>query len=389
MKIGIITLPFNTNYGGILQAWALQTVLRKLGHEAITINRKTAGMSIKMKVLSVGRRILLTAAGKKNIVIRTWPNNHEDQIISQHTNRFIHENMITTRLFKSESDFSKLKTDGFEAYVVGSDQVWRPKYSPIIENHFLGFAQHEKNIKRVAFAASFGVDNWEYSADETLKCRALASKFDAIAVREDSGITLCEKYLNTNAIRVVDPTLLISAEEYIALVEKDSIPELQGSLLNYVLDTAPEKQETIKKINEILQYKTFSTMPETSFRESGKNSLQQCVFPPVTNWIRGFMDARFVVTDSFHGTVFSILFNKPFLAIGNPKRGMSRFVSLLKTFGLEDRLIEVNSPNIKNLVQQPIDFDKVNLILEHERSAAFSFLNEALSNQQSLLNHKI
>jgi hypothetical protein len=61
----------------------------------------------------------------------------------------------------------------------------------------------------------------------------------------------------------------------------------------------------------------------------------------------------------------------------------------LKTFGLEDRLIEVNSPNIKNLVQQPIDFDKVNLILEHERSAAFSFLNEALSNQQSLLNHKI
>jgi exopolysaccharide biosynthesis predicted pyruvyltransferase EpsI len=130
-------------------------------------------------------------------------------------------------------------------------------------------------------------------------------------------------------------------------------------------------------------------MPETSFRESGKNSLQQCVFPPVTNWIRGFMDARFVVTDSFHGTVFSILFNKPFLAIGNPKRGMSRFVSLLKTFGLEDRLIEVNSPNIKNLVQQPIDFDKVNLILEHERSAAFSFLNEALSNQQSLLNHKI
>lgn len=389
MKIGIITLPFNTNYGGILQAWALQTVLRKLGHEAVTINRKTAGMSIKFKVLSIGRRFLLTVAGKKNVVIRTWPNTSEDQIISQHTNRFIHENMITTRLFKSESDFSKLKTDGFDAYVVGSDQVWRPKYSPIIENHFLGFAQHEKNIKRVAFAASFGVDHWEYSKEETLKCRALASKFNAVTVREDSGIKLCKEHLGINAIRVVDPTMLITPEEYIALVEKDNIPELPGTLLNYVLDKAPEKQEIIKKINEILQYKTFSTMPENSFRESGKNSLQQCVFPPVTNWIRGFMDARFVVTDSFHGTVFSILFNKPFLAIGNTKRGMSRFVSLLKTFGLEDRLIEVNSPNIKNLVQQPIDFDKVNLILEHERSAAFRFLNESLSNQQSLLNHKI
>ncbi len=378
MKIGIITLPFNTNYGGILQAYALQSALKKMGHEAITINRKTEGMPLKMKVLSVGRRLLLTASGKKSVVIRTWPDKNEDLIISGHTNRFITENIKTTPQFKSENDFSMLQEQGFEAFVVGSDQVWRPKYSPDIANHFLGFVQNKKNIKRVSYAASFGVDNWEYTEEQTKKCSELAAQFNAISVREDSGVILCNKHLGVKAIRVIDPTLLIDKKEYIALVERDKIPKFDGTLLNYVLDRAPDKQAIIHGIETQLNLKTFSTMPETSFRESGKNKLQQCVFPPVTSWIRGFMDADFVVTDSFHGTVFSIIFNKPFLAIGNEKRGMSRFVSLLRIFGLEDRLVTENTPEISGIIKTPIDFEKVNSILNTEKMLAMKFLNDAL-----------
>jgi hypothetical protein len=378
MKIGIITLPFNTNYGGILQAYALQSALKKMGHEAITINRKTEGMPLKMKVLSVGRRLLLTASGKKSVVIRTWPDKNEDLIISGHTNRFITENIKTTPQFKSENDFSMLQEQGFEAFVVGSDQVWRPKYSPDIANHFLGFVQNKKNIKRVSYAASFGVDNWEYTEEQTKKCSELAAQFNAISVREDSGVILCNKHLGVKAIRVIDPTLLIDKKEYIALVERDKIPKFDGTLLNYVLDRAPDKQAIIHGIETQLNLKTFSTMPETSFRESGKNKLQQCVFPPVTSWIRGFMDADFVVTDSFHGTVFSIIFNKPFLAIGNEKRGMSRFVSLLRIFGLEDRLVTENTPEISGIIKTPIDFEKVNSILNTEKMLTMKFLNDAL-----------
>jgi hypothetical protein len=378
MKIGIITLPFNTNYGGILQAYALQSALKKMGHEAITINRKTEGMPLKMKVLSVGRRLLLTASGKKSVVIRTWPDKNEDLIISGHTNRFITENIKTTPQFKSENDFSMLQEQGFEAFVVGSDQVWRPKYSPDIANHFLGFVQNKKNIKRVSYAASFGVDNWEYTEEQTKKCSELAAQFNAISVREDSGVILCNKHLGVKAIRVIDPTLLIDKKEYIALVERDKIPKFDGTLLNYVLDRASDKQAIIHGIETQLNLKTFSTMPETSFRESGKNKLQQCVFPPVTSWIRGFMDADFVVTDSFHGTVFSIIFNKPFLAIGNEKRGMSRFVSLLRIFGLEDRLVTENTPEISGIIKTPIDFEKVNSIIKTEKMMAMKFLNDAL-----------
>ena len=379
MKIGIITLPFNTNYGGILQAYALQTALKKMGHEAITINRKTEGMPLKLKFMSVIRRVLLTVAGKKNVVIRSWPNKIEDKIISQHTNRFIAENIKTTPLFKSENDFYKLKSEKFEAFVVGSDQVWRPKYSPIIANHFLSFASDEQNLKRISYAASFGVDEWEYNDEQTKTCSKLAHQFNAISVREDSGILLCNKNLGVNAIRVIDPTLLISREEYISLVEKDKIKKANGTLLNYVLDKAPDKKEIIQKIEKELQLKTFSTMPETSFRESGKKKLQQCIFPPVTNWIRGFMDAEFVVTDSFHGTVFSIIFNKPFLAIGNEKRGLSRFTSLLKIFGLEERLVFDASADISGIIKTPVDFGKVNAILNNEKSLAMKFLTDALN----------
>jgi hypothetical protein len=379
MKIGIITLPFNTNYGGILQAWALQTVLKKLGHEAITINRRSAGMSIKMKVLSLGRRILLTAAGKKNVVIRTWPNTREDQIISQHTNRFINENMITTRLFKSESDFSKLKNDGFEAYVVGSDQVWRPKYSPNLENHFLGFLENNSKIKRITYAASFGVDNWEYSPAQTKKCNFLAKKFNSVSVREDSAVDLCKKYLGIDAVQNIDPTLLISKEEYINLVEKDNTPKHFGTLLVYVLDLSVKKKDIIKQVIEELKLTPTSTMPEGFFREVGSKNLEQCIYPSVTNWIRGFMDAEFVITDSFHGTVFSIIFNKPFLTIGNIKRGMTRFNSLLKIFGLEDRLIQSGSNDIIEIINTKINFIKINDIIEKRKKMALSFLQNSLN----------
>jgi len=380
MKIGIVTLPFNINYGGIVQAYALQSVLKKMGHDVLTVNRKTEGMPFKMKVMSFGRRLLLTLAGRKNIVIRTWPTKNEEKIISQHTQRFIKENIITTELFKSESDFAQLKKYNFDAYVVGSDQVWRPKYSPSLKNHFLGFVENESKIKRISYAASFGVDNWEYNAGETKVCSQLAKEFNAISVREDSGIKLCKDFLGVEAIQSMDPTLLISKEEYIDLVNKDNIPSKKGKLVTYVLDLSDGKSEIIQKIKNELNLEEISIMPEGLFRESGKANLSKCIAPPVTNWIRGFMDAEYVITDSFHGTVFSIIFNKPFVSIGNKKRGMTRFNSLLKLFDLENRLIFSDSDDLLEKVKMPIDYARVNQVLEQKKEEAFSFLKNALTN---------
>ncbi len=379
MKIGIVTLPFNANYGGILQNYALQITLKKLGHEVFTVSRYSNPMPLSMKILTAGKRILKRLAGKK-VIVRTWPNKKELQYIWQNTNRFISENITLTETIDSENDFKKLEKYRFEAWIVGSDQVWRPKYAPKLENHFLGFTAGDKDVKRIAYAASFGVDNWEFSPEQTKKCRALARKFNAVSVRENSGVNLCRNYLEIDAQQVLDPTLLVSANEYKQLVEKASVPDFKGKLVTYVLDKSPEKKELLNRIANELKLATVSVMPRRFFREVGKKGINECVAPPVTDWIKSFMDAEFVVTDSFHGTAFSIIFNKPFVVVGNPKRGMARFHSLLETFGLEDRLLNENNNNIGDIIKKPVDYEKVNSILVTKQNEAISFLGNALQN---------
>lgn len=378
LNIGIVTLPFNSNYGGLLQAWALQKVLKNMGHDVLTVNRMTEGMPLKMKILSFGRRIALRTVFQKQVVVRTWPNQKEQQTIAQHTDRFINENIATTQLLKSENDFQKLNKYGFDAYIVGSDQVWRPKYSPSLKNHFLGFLNGNAAIKRISYAASFGVDNWEYTTAQSANCIALAQQFHFVSVREDSAVNLCRQHLGVNAVQHIDPTMLVAREEYIGLVENDKISKNEGKLVVYVLDLSAGKKRIIEQVKNKLGLEITSTMPESSFKEAGNKNLQKCIFPPVTNWIRGFMDAEFVITDSFHGTVFAIIFNKPFISIGNKKRGMTRFNSLLKIFGLENRLVEETEMDLGKIINTPIDFDRVNKILKSKKNEALRYLENAL-----------
>jgi hypothetical protein len=377
MKIGIVTLPFNANYGGILQNYALQITLKKMGHEVLTVSRFSKTMSLSMRILTAGKRILKRIAGK-NVIVRTWPDKNELQIIWQNTNRFIAGNISLTETIESENDFKKLGKYGFEAWIVGSDQVWRPKYAPNLENHFLGFTAGDSKVRRIAYAASFGVDNWEFTQKETKRCSTLAKEFDAISVREKSGISLCKNYLKIDVCQVIDPTLLVSASEYKQLVEKAGAPDFKGKLVTYVLDKSPAKKELLNRIADELGLETVSVMPKRFFREVGKKGISECVAPPVTDWIKSFMDAEFVVTDSFHGTAFSIIFNKPFVVVGNPKRGMARFHSLLETFGLDDRLVTENNNNISELIKKTVDFEKVNSILAQKQNEAIEFLKKAL-----------
>ena len=378
MKIGIITLPINPNYGGLLQAFAMQSVLKQMGHEVWTINRRNKDMPLSFMILSATNRLIKSILKRKMGVIRTWATVKEVQIIDQHIIRFIGENIRTTHLLKTEKEFEGLGSYGFDAYVVGSDQVWRPKYSPSISNHFLGFSGADTKLKRISYAASFGVDDWEYTPEQTDECRNLVGKFDAVSVREDSAVILCKDHFGIDALQVLDPTLLLTKDDYIRLVEKDNIPKCNGTLLTYVLDKTPEKQAFINTIARETGMDEVSIMPKSLFRDAGSKRINDCIYPPVTAWLRGFMDAEYVITDSFHGTAFAIIFNKPFLAIGNSKRGMTRFTSLLKIFGLEDRIIHSTNELLTEKLYAPIDFQHINEILRTKQDEAFRFLSTAL-----------
>lgn len=338
MRIGILTLPLHTNYGGILQAYALQTVLERMGHQVVVLNKKKKfNLPLWKRPLSYSKRVIKKYIfRKKNIRVfeeqyrqKTYP------VISQYTQSFIDKYI---HLYNVES-LSDLKETDFDAIVVGSDQVWRPKYfMPMfktgIEDAYLGFAR-KWDIKRIVYAASFGTEEWEYTPLQSKNCGDLLRQFDAISVREESGVRLCKERLGLEAKHVLDPTMLLEKEDYIKLFEKANTPKSPGTLLYYILDETPEKVDTINKIANDRNLMPF----RINSKIGNPNALlEERIQPPVETWIRGFYDAELVVTDSFHACVFSIIFGKPFVVIGNEKRGMARFESLLKMFGQENRI---------------------------------------------------
>ena len=302
--------------------------------------------------------------------------------MAQHTDYFIKKYIQpkSDRLYTSKRFLDFVNQERFDAFVVGSDQVWRPCYSPHLPTYFLDFVKDNNRVKKTAYAASFGVDAWEFSESETKMAKRLAPLFDAISVREDSGVSLCKEYLNVDAKHVLDPTLLLAKEDYIALFEAENEPRSEGDLFTYILDATTSKSEIIAQVANELSLTPFAVQAKTNkrSRKNYKHHIDDLIVPPVTKWLRAFYDAKFVVTDSFHGCVFSILFNKPFIAIGNHDRGLARFNSLLSNFNLENRLTFEDSDSIdrEQRIKSKIDWDSVNSNLTNKKEYSLSFIKE-------------
>ena len=348
MKIGILTQPLFSNYGGILQNYALQKVLKDNGHETITLDWEVPQISMLHKLAIYVKVFLLNTIFGKKYRLPYWPTSSETETIESQTCKFIDDHIVRTKKITHKAGFlAAANNEKINAFVVGSDQVWRLDYNiHFLTSMFLDFTQ-EKDVKRIAYAASFGTDSWSYSDEMTDLCKSYASRFDLITVREDTGVKLCKEHLGVDATHVLDPTMLLNVSDYESLVTQDRVGKSDGNLFYYILDPSDEKCDFITKVAKITDYKPFTIMPkyqaENRTRRNIKNEIDKCVFPPVTLWLRAFMDAKMVICDSFHGCVFSIIFHKPFWIIGNKTRGNTRFDSLLKTFNLQNRLISVNS----------------------------------------------
>lgn len=330
MKIAILTLPLHTNYGGILQAYALQTILERMGHKVRFLTRphRYNYSYYIIYPLAVCKRLFKRFVLGKKVSITMNPY----QLIRQHTNRFIRKNIH--HYYKNVWGVDIASR--FDAIIVGSDQVWRPMYyyRPI-EEAFLSFLDNAK-IKRISYAASFGVDNCEYTKEQIDVCSSLLKKFDAVSVRESSGIKLCQECFGVKAVQMLDPTLLLSADDYRALIKKGKTEPSKGKMLVYMIDRTKEKKDFVKRI---AKEKGLIPFWMSSEADDEMLPLEQRIKMSVEQWLRGFDDAEFVLTDSFHGCIFSIIFGKQFLTVGNKDRGLSRFNSLLETFSLNDRLI--------------------------------------------------
>lgn len=371
MKIGILSLVPGHNYGGILQSYALKKTLEDMGHNVCIITKKDKLNVWNIKFLLIYPiRIFKKVIGKSTgDIFRELNYNKTSPIIYQHTERFCKDHLNLLFINK----FRDIRRDQFDAFVVGSDQVWRPKYfsysfCEAIENAYLSFTKGWK-VKRISYAASFGVSDWEYTEAQTYNCRKLISKFDSVSVREESGVSLCKTKLCSEAQLVCDPTMLLTRNDYESLIT-DSTPVSEGNLLVYCLDYSKEIELLIERVASEKYLKPFSINNNTQFNRTR-------IKPSVETWLRGFKDADFVITDSFHACVFSLLFRKSFVVIGNKNRGLSRIQSLLKQFGQENRLVTNYTDDLNFAYNAGLE--ETDSILETFRQRSKNFILNSLA----------
>lgn len=351
MKIGIVTHILGNNYGGLLQNYALQYVLKQLGHQPMTIDF-TLRQSRRSYIFSLCKQLLWSITKLRHPRLRR---SFSNIVLADFIERYI---LTTKNVYSYTKDI--VDKEKFDLIIVGSDQVWRPKYVCELENMYLKFVPDD--IKKIAYAASFGVDTWEYNAEQTETCAKYAKRLDAISVREATGVELCRTYLGVNAQHVLDPTILAGAEAYKPLLKEKT--EEEDYLFAYILDITPEKQSYVESMAKSKGLKVI-------IRGADKNSTLS-----VEDWLSMIANSSMVVTDSFHGTVFSILFHKEFYSIVNVARGGTRFVSLLSPLGLEHRMGDVSQ--LQSLELSPVDWKQVDHILDSQRQDSINFLTNAL-----------
>lgn len=365
MKIGILTQALHSNYGGILQNYALQEILRKIGHEPITIDRH-----IPIATSFIKESIKLTLQKIKPKFDVSLLTRKQRASLSRLQQIFIQENINRTNIIYTQNEFDAyINNNPMDAYIVGSDQCWRPCYSANIKNYFLDFA--DDKTKKIAYAASFGVDTWEYNNETTAIVKKYAKLLNSISVREHSGINLCREKLDVDSTWVLDPTMLLGKEGFMRFIT----PETNKSyILNYLLEESTEARALV----EYVAHKTNTLEIRANFPSpifSRKESLQSHLYISVEQWLSNIYNASFVVTDSFHGAVFSILFNVPFIVKLNAVRGNARLESLLTDFDLMSCIC-----NDLNQVAIPtFNWNKINTHLAERQKASMSFLLNALN----------
>ena len=368
----ILTQPLHINYGGLLQAFALQKTVKNLGFEAATNSVLLNGKQ-KITVKRIWKFCINKAKTVAKVILgHNVMTPEKYKTISRNTQRFIDNFIQTERITKiAEEQLAK-----YDIFLVGSDQVFRKLYSPVTE-YFLNALKDRDDKVKFTYAASFGTDDLsEWTEEDIATCKTLAPKFKAVSVREDSGVEIFRNVFGTHAELVLDPTLLLEKEDYEKIIDEEDSAVKSNVLMCYVLDKSPEKTQIISQIMQKTGLDLLEVMPEEIFNKHTKD-IERCVYPSVSKWIAGFRDADFVVTDSFHGTVFAIIFNKPFICIGNRERGLSRFTSLLKIFGLENRLV-FSPEEFSDKLLEDIDYEKVNSIKKQWQEKSIAFLKDNL-----------
>ena len=364
MKIGVLSRHSVANYGSLWQAYALQTILEKMGHEAVNINytpAKEVGGTLASTLANISRW------GKNPIskllfLAYQYPSfSHTFETFKKFRKQYLKETNEYASSFQLKTNLPEV-----DLFCTGSDQVWNLLYdNKIDDTYFFDFLPNEK--RRIAYAASFGGNDFACANIE--KYASFLKKYDAISVREDSGVEIL-KTLGINGTQVLDPTLLLQKEEWESLLPNKEKKE--DYLLIYQL--RPNKAFDSYAVN--LSKKTGIKLIRISSMFFQKFKVGKFHYlPKAEEFLWYIKNARCLLTDSFHGTCFAINFKTPFIEI-LPGRFNSRNQSLLKMVKLEKRILS-NFDDF-SLFEQYLDFNQVHEKLTLFRNNSIRILKEMI-----------
>lgn len=365
-KVGIITLHRVVNYGSVLQTYALQTKLEELGYNSTTIDYYPERLHIRGML----KRIKDKGPKYNNIFVRNiariiiFPSYLiRFRMFKKFLKKYIH---MTEKTFYEEKDFDGNNFD-YDIYCTGSDQVWNSGWNEKIEKPlFLSFAPENK--RKISYAASFGKK--ELQEDEKSITRDLLKRYDAISLREKSGVEIVENLGIKNSVHVVDPTLLLNGSDWRNLASNRF--KNDDYILVYNLNRNPKIDKYAANLSKKTGLKVkFLSYQLHEFYKKGKISCN----PKVEDFLSLIDNAKYVITDSFHATAFSINFNTQFVIV-YPGKFSTRLQSLLELNGLENRVAK--DENDMTIVDEEINYEKVNSIMKKEREKSFQWLEKAL-----------
>ena len=355
MKIGIVTINDDNNYGNRLQNYAVQFFLEKNNIENITIKNNDTINNREENKIQYNIKYMKRQLGKYKKMIKIKKGRQKcfwdfDKNI-KYTNNFFY---INKKEIRKKYDY----------YIVGSDQVWNPKFGRLKDIDLLSFAKPEQ---RIAFSASFAID--KLPEEFKSKAKRELEKFKAISVREYRGKEIVEELTGRKDVQVlVDPTMLLNSEEWDEVAKKPEQLKTDKYILNYFLGEISEKRrKEIERIAKENNCEIINMLDKNSpFYQTGPSEFLYLE-----------KNAFLICTDSFHSSVFAILYNRPFVVFDREDANVkmnSRLDTLLKKFKLENRWYEDKITE----EQLQVDYKESYMILEGERKKAKEFLENAI-----------
>lgn len=348
MKIALLTIWHVENYGAELQTYATVKALKQLNFDVEVIDFRLSDESKKSLLGRIASVIQIVSPLKFKF------------------NRFWKKYIPSSRRYKTSSDLMENPPIA-DIYMVGSDQVWNPDITQTrAKNYFLNFGSRE--IKRVSYASSFGVSEWMH-ADLYEDVKSLLMNFDHVTCREDLGVKLLRNQFGVDAINVVDPTLLfVSYPEFVEL------PKEKNNLVFYPLsedsglEILSQKVAAILDLNIVNNNKVSKLFGRTVWN---RNSIEE--------WVKNIAESKFVITRSFHGLIFSLLYNKQFALLKIRNGRNSRVENLLGKIGLEDRMYDTPEALLNDEPwKRQIDYSVVNSRVANLREQSWNVLKTML-----------